>query len=221
MQSDQKIGLCLLIGLLGFAAALGFGRRPRPDDSAIAQRVRTAASTELLPVEKLAGEKLAVESAAGNETVKKEIQSPETVELVPPDQSTTPDRANRATSESKSETIQELSQHSLEQAADLGPAEVVEANASNSGPSDEPQPTASPQPVSKQQFVEYVVQPNDTLSGIAVRHLGDGNRYIDVYEANRDLLAHPDALQVGQTIRVPIGTRSATQFAGTPAENRH
>lgn len=49
----------------------------------------------------------------------------------------------------------------------------------------------------------YVVQPNDSLSSIAGKVLGDPGRWADVYEANRDQLRDPDALQVGQRLKVP------------------
>ena len=49
----------------------------------------------------------------------------------------------------------------------------------------------------------YTVAPGDTLSGIAERELGSHRRYHTIFEANRDLLEHPDALRVGMTLRIP------------------
>jgi LysM repeat protein len=49
----------------------------------------------------------------------------------------------------------------------------------------------------------YIVKAGDTLSGIANRFLGSGARFLEVYEANRDRLPSPDALQVGQELRIP------------------
>lgn len=49
----------------------------------------------------------------------------------------------------------------------------------------------------------YTVQPGDTLSGIAKKHLGDGNAYMKIYEANRDQLSDPDKIKPGQVLKMP------------------
>ena len=49
----------------------------------------------------------------------------------------------------------------------------------------------------------YTVQPGDTLSKIAKTHLGDGNAYMKIFEANRDKLSDPDKIQVGQVLSIP------------------
>jgi nucleoid-associated protein YgaU len=51
---------------------------------------------------------------------------------------------------------------------------------------------------------EYVVLPNDYLFVIAQRAYGDGNRFREIYEANRDVIG-PDltVLVPGQRIRIP------------------
>jgi nucleoid-associated protein YgaU len=50
----------------------------------------------------------------------------------------------------------------------------------------------------------YVIRDGDTLIGIARRIYGNAVRYMDIYEANRDVLASPDAtLYAGQRLRIP------------------
>ncbi len=49
----------------------------------------------------------------------------------------------------------------------------------------------------------YTVQPGDTLSGIAKKHLGDANAYTRIFEANRDVLSDPDRIQPGQVLKLP------------------
>lgn len=49
----------------------------------------------------------------------------------------------------------------------------------------------------------YTVQPGDTLSGIAKKHLGDGNAYMKIYDANRDQLSDPDKIKPGQVLKMP------------------
>ena len=49
----------------------------------------------------------------------------------------------------------------------------------------------------------YVVGEGDSLWKIAHKAYGKGHRWNEIYEANRDLLATPDDLSVGQTLRIP------------------
>lgn len=49
----------------------------------------------------------------------------------------------------------------------------------------------------------YRVKSGDTLSDIAQRELGDADRYMDIFNANRNILSNPDQIDVGQTLRIP------------------
>ena len=49
----------------------------------------------------------------------------------------------------------------------------------------------------------YTVKAGDTLSGIAKEHLGDGNAYMKIYDANRDQLSDPDKIKPGQVLKLP------------------
>jgi nucleoid-associated protein YgaU len=49
----------------------------------------------------------------------------------------------------------------------------------------------------------YAVQPGDTLSKIAKQYYGDANKYMKIFEANRDQLSDPDKIKVGQTLKIP------------------
>jgi len=49
----------------------------------------------------------------------------------------------------------------------------------------------------------YIVRSNDSLYKIAAKTLGDGDRWEDLYQANRDRLDHPDRLRVGQRLKIP------------------
>jgi nucleoid-associated protein YgaU len=49
----------------------------------------------------------------------------------------------------------------------------------------------------------YVIQSGDTLSKISKRFYGTPNRYQDIFQANRDRIKTPNALKVGQEIRIP------------------
>ena len=57
----------------------------------------------------------------------------------------------------------------------------------------------------------YTVQKGDSLSKIAKKHLGDGNDWRKIYEANRALIGDdPDKIFPGQKLTIPGGTAAAT-----------
>jgi nucleoid-associated protein YgaU len=49
----------------------------------------------------------------------------------------------------------------------------------------------------------YVVQPGDSLAGIAYRFYGETMAYLAIYDANADSLPSPDVIRVGQRLRLP------------------
>ena len=49
----------------------------------------------------------------------------------------------------------------------------------------------------------YVVEPGDTLFGIAEEQFGDGNRWPEIFALNRDQIANPDLIFPGQVLRLP------------------
>ena len=49
----------------------------------------------------------------------------------------------------------------------------------------------------------YTVQRGDTLSGIARQHLGDANRWPEIFDLNRDIISDPDQIFPGQVLVLP------------------
>jgi nucleoid-associated protein YgaU len=49
----------------------------------------------------------------------------------------------------------------------------------------------------------YTVKSGDTLSKIAKETLGDGNAYMEIFNANRDQLSDPDKIKPGQVLKIP------------------
>ncbi len=49
----------------------------------------------------------------------------------------------------------------------------------------------------------YIVRPGDTLGKISLQFYGTSQRYMDIYEANRDILSSPSSVAVGQELRIP------------------
>ena len=53
------------------------------------------------------------------------------------------------------------------------------------------------------EYRTYTVRPGDTLGKISIRFYGTSSRYMDIYNANRDVLTTPSSLRVGQVLRIP------------------
>lgn len=49
----------------------------------------------------------------------------------------------------------------------------------------------------------YTVQSGDTLSKIAKQHLGSPNKYMEIFNINKDVLTNPDLIKVGQHLKIP------------------
>ena len=49
----------------------------------------------------------------------------------------------------------------------------------------------------------YTVQSGDTLSKISKQYYGDANKYMKIFEANKDKLKDPDKIQPGQVLVIP------------------
>jgi nucleoid-associated protein YgaU len=49
----------------------------------------------------------------------------------------------------------------------------------------------------------YTVKSGDSLSKIAKEHYGNANAYMQIFEANRPMLTHPDKIYPGQVLRIP------------------
>lgn len=49
----------------------------------------------------------------------------------------------------------------------------------------------------------YTVQAGDTLSKISKQFYGDANRYMKIFEANKDTLTDPDKIKPGQVLKIP------------------
>ena len=65
---------------------------------------------------------------------------------------------------------------------------------------------SAPAPSATEKAVEteyYVIESGDTLWGIAAKFLGNGSKYPEIFEANREVIEDPDKIFVGQKIRIP------------------
>jgi nucleoid-associated protein YgaU len=49
----------------------------------------------------------------------------------------------------------------------------------------------------------HKVQSGESLSKIAKHYYKDGNKYMQIFEANKDQLKNPDQIQPGQQLKIP------------------
>jgi nucleoid-associated protein YgaU len=50
---------------------------------------------------------------------------------------------------------------------------------------------------------QHTVEEGDSLYELAKRYYGDGERFTDIYQANRTVLKRPDRLEVGTVLVIP------------------
>ena len=78
---------------------------------------------------------------------------------------------------------------------DSGSADTSDSSAGDQGNEEDPTPTS------------YTVQPGDNLTFIAKRFLGDGGRWPEIYDANRDTIGdNPNMISPGMELLIPGGT---------------
>lgn len=50
---------------------------------------------------------------------------------------------------------------------------------------------------------KYTVKPGDSLTGISLKMYGRASKYLEIFEANKSTLKHPDKIRVGQELVIP------------------
>jgi nucleoid-associated protein YgaU len=68
---------------------------------------------------------------------------------------------------------------------------------------DAPKPAPAPPPPPKPVERIHEVVAGESLSKIALKYYGNGNKYMKIFEANRDILTNPDLIKPGQKLRIP------------------
>lgn len=58
-------------------------------------------------------------------------------------------------------------------------------------------------PASVVEVEYYTIKSGDTLWAIASQFLGNGSKYTEIFEANREVIEDPDKIFPGQKIRIP------------------
>ena len=78
-------------------------------------------------------------------------------------------------------------------------SDVRSGGSSTAPPPMAPAPAPTTPPVSR----TYTVVSGDSLSKIARKEYGDGNRWRVIFEANRDKIKNPDLIHPGQVLIIP------------------
>ena len=66
-----------------------------------------------------------------------------------------------------------------------------------------PAPAPPPPPPKPVERIHEVVA-GESLSKIAQKYYGNGNKYMKIFEANRDILSDPDKIKPGQKLKIPV-----------------
>ena len=61
----------------------------------------------------------------------------------------------------------------------------------------------APEPEVAVEVEYYTIKSGDTLWAVAKEFLGNGSKYMEIFEANREVIEDPDKIFVGQKIRIP------------------
>ena len=80
---------------------------------------------------------------------------------------------------------------------------VTTDNTLNAMRVDAPKPAPAPPPPPKPVERIHEVVAGESLSKIALKYYGNGNKYMKIFEANRDILSNPDLIKPGQKLRIP------------------
>jgi nucleoid-associated protein YgaU len=233
VHRDQKIGLSLGVLLVGFAAAFCFRHEPLgpPHPLAMEKTAALDARIEQLPVRAYTQREAAgdlrrqpalptvvgdlidasfVDSpiqaialggeAAGGDVVDLFAGPPEPMQSGPLGVITTvqiaPQLLSASASPARTAAVRRERSQPTEPVKDPPPPLERE-------PSAPPPQPSTPQPSDAPRARTFVARPGDTLSGVSLQMYGTVGRWMEIFQANRDVLRNPDDLPVGTTLRIP------------------
>ena len=67
--------------------------------------------------------------------------------------------------------------------------------------------STKPEPIiedTEEEVTYYIVVSGDCLWNIAKAHLGNGDRYVEIFELNKDTIKNPDLIHIGQQLVMPV-----------------
>lgn len=93
----------------------------------------------------------------------------------------------------------------------------LELPPASQSPDEQVMPTAIAEAVPAD-WQEYTVRPGDTLSSLAAKFLHDPTRYLELFDANREVLASPNDLRPGTVLIIP-GVARHDERTGPPEQS--
>lgn len=204
MHRDHKLGLALGVLVIGFAAALCFPRQPSGTTASLelSDSAELDASIELLPVRAYTDAEAS--TPAGTQAIPPDAGEPKLPEAALPGSRSSaaelelfagPPEPLRAVAGRNGAPVQEATAWSARLPDGDVPTASSPAAAGSGSTPDSPGRTS--------QGLLYTVKSGDTLSGLAARFLGSTQRYLEIYEANRDVLESPNAIRAGLVLTIP------------------
>jgi nucleoid-associated protein YgaU len=96
----------------------------------------------------------------------------------------------------------------MEEAVEVGtPADVEAPELDDDEAQEEEEQAEQTEQAPEENYTTYTIKRGDTLSIISARELGDGSRWTEIYELNRDIIGpNPDGIRDGMEIRLPAPT---------------
>jgi hypothetical protein len=93
----------------------------------------------------------------------------------------------------------------------LEPIEVTPSDEAEAEPPDllGDAPDAADSPADR--LVRHKIADGDTLSKLAATYLDGSDRYLEIFELNRDVLTSPDLLPIGRELKIPRRAKPATR----------
>jgi hypothetical protein len=64
-------------------------------------------------------------------------------------------------------------------------------------------PVATPEDDADRDTLRHQIRDGDTLTRLAQQYLGSSERYLEIFDLNRDILSTPDLLPIGMMLRIP------------------
>lgn len=214
MHPDKKVGLALGILLIGIVGALFFrNEAPNPDENgpalanpqALDSRIRHKPNAPYL-----------ADANKPRETIPTipDALAPEVAPQIP--------GAMAATNNRLTTTVPEPIRPNARREAGVAVPALTSGRELATSDIGVPQPrgeknersnTASLGPTT------HEVAAGESLSTIAFKYLGTHKRYMEIYEANKDVLRSPNDLSVGMRLKIPTKERSAAAPVATTSAN--
>lgn len=220
MQRDMKIGMALGVALVGIVGALFFRREPEVKDKETPPPLQNAEELDreiagrakapyIKGLEEFDNAAAPVPPPGGPASKPKDDDAKQRKPAAAPEpiQSSQP---------SKNEGLvkDQVPAHN-EKWEPFGPSGTAGKKAGEN-------PRTSPAGTNVGTNRMHVIQPGETLSGLASRYLGSSARYNEIYEANKNVLRSPNDVREGLSIVIPDANSNGADSNGArPRDAQH